>query len=91
MIELIGTIATILAVTGVWLNNRKLRACFILFLFSNALALYIHVDATIWSVAVRDATFIVLAVEGWFKWRKKEKEDTEHRIQNTGCPPCGGE
>lgn len=71
MIEFIGTIATILAVTGVVLNNRKFRSCFVLFLFSNVLALGIHLNAGIYSIMVRDAIFIILAVEGWVRWGRK--------------------
>ena len=71
MIEIIGIIATVLAVVGVLANNRRLRWCFIIWIFSNALSLAIHVDAAIWSLAVRDAVFLVLAVEGWVKWGKK--------------------
>lgn len=71
MIELIGTIATVLAVTGVVLNNRRLRVCFAVWLVSNALSLLIHVDAALWSLVVRDAIFLVLAVDGWIRWGKK--------------------
>lgn len=71
MIESIGAIATILAVTGVVLNNRRLRACFILFLVSNGICLVIHTQAGIYSLMVRDAIFIVLAAEGWIRWGRK--------------------
>ena len=71
MIELLGTIATILAVVGVVLNNRRLIWCFPLWLASNSLCLYIHAEASIWSLAARDATFLLLAVEGWYRWKKK--------------------
>ena len=71
MIELIGTIATILAVTGVLANNRRLRWCFIVWFVSNGLTLFIHAHAVIWSLVVRDAIFLVLAVEGWIKWGRK--------------------
>ena len=70
MVELIGTIATILAVTGVVLNNRRLRVCFLLWLLSNSLSLVIHAQTPVWSLVARDGIFLILAVEGWFKWRK---------------------
>ena len=74
MIEAIGTIATVIAVAGVILNNRRLRASFALWWFSNLLTLAIHANAGIWSLALRDLIFFALAVEGWVLWRKKEKE-----------------
>ena len=76
MIELIGTVAIILAITGVVLNNRRLRACFILWLVSNAITLIIHAQTDVWSLVVRDAVFLVLAVEGWIRWgRNDDKAD----------------
>jgi len=68
MIEIAGMISTMFAVAGVVLNNRRLRLCFALWLVSNAVSLWIHVDAGVWSLAVRDGIFLLLAVEGWFKW-----------------------
>lgn len=70
-IELVGLLATALAIVGVVANNRRKRVCFVLWLFSNAMTLAIHVHAGIWSLAVRDAIFLVLAVEGLILWRKK--------------------
>ena len=76
MIELIGTIATILAITGVVLNNRRLRVCFLLWLCSNSLTLAIHAQTGIWSLVARDAIFLILAVEGWVRWGRRDKERT---------------
>jgi hypothetical protein len=42
--EIIGLAATAVAIAGVLLNNRKMRACYILWLFSNAATLGIHPD-----------------------------------------------
>jgi len=72
MIELIGTIATILAVAGVILNNRRLRLCFVLWLISNTLTLGIHAETAVWSLVARDAIFLVLAIEGWIKWGRSK-------------------
>ena len=71
MIELLGTIATILAVIGVIMNNRKMIGCFYIWLLSNTITLFIHSQAGIWSLAARDLIFLVLAVEGLIKWRIK--------------------
>ena len=72
MIEYIGIISGILAIIGVLANNRRLRWCFIVWMVSNAMSLVIHFDAGIWSLVVRDAVFLILAVEGWFKWGRKK-------------------
>ena len=71
MIELIGTVATILAITGVVLNNRRIRWCFVIWICSNTLTLIIHAQTGVWSLVVRDAVFLVLAVEGWIRWGKQ--------------------
>jgi len=71
-IEIIGTIATVLAVGGVLANNRRLRWCVIAWMVSNSLTLGIHAYMAIWSLAVRDAIFLILAVEGWIKWGGKD-------------------
>jgi len=71
MTELIGSIATVLAIIGVVGNNRRLRWCFLLWMVSNSLTLVIHAQTGVWSLVVRDAVFLVLAVEGWHRWGKK--------------------
>ena len=73
MIEIIGTIATILAVGGVLMNNRRLRVCFLIWMVSNALTAGIHAHSGIWSLLARDAIFFVLAIEGWIRWGKSQK------------------
>ena len=70
MIELLGTAAMIIAIVGVYLNNKRLIWCFPLWLVSNSLTLYVHLDAGIVSLVVRDAVFLGLAVHGWRHWRK---------------------
>lgn len=73
MLELIGTMTTILAVTGVVLNNRRKRACFMFWLVSNFMSMIIHAHTGVWSLAVRDLIFIVLAIEGWYLWKSNSK------------------
>jgi nicotinamide riboside transporter PnuC len=70
MTELIGTIAMILAVTGVWLNNRKIRACFYFWLFSNTFSACLHLYGGMYALMIRDVIFIVLAIEGLKKWSR---------------------
>lgn len=68
MIELIGAIATALAIGGVLLNNHRLRVCFLVWLVSNAITLGLHLHAGLFSLAARDVAFLLLAVHGWVKW-----------------------
>ena len=67
-IELIGIVITIVAVVGVLLNNARRRACFLLWIVSNALSAAVHIHADLYSLAARDAIFLVLAVIGWRQW-----------------------
>jgi nicotinamide riboside transporter PnuC len=71
VIEVAGTAATVVAVCGVILNNRRRRECFYLWLVSNAVTLIIHLAIGVYSMAVRDTIFLALAVEGLVKWRKR--------------------
>lgn len=70
-LELIGAVATCLAIAGVVLNNGRRRTCFLVWLFSNGLSLGIHLWLGVWSLAGRDAAFLALAVDGWFRWGRK--------------------
>ena len=69
MIELLGSISTLAAIAGSVFNNRKLMACWPLFLLSNSIALGIHAYLGPWAYVVRDAAFIALAIDGWRRWR----------------------
>ena len=66
--EIFGACATVLAVIGVILNNRLDRNCFYVWIISNAIVLVLHIKSGLWTLGVRDAIFIVLAVEGLIKW-----------------------
>jgi len=70
-IEIIGLVAGCLAVCGVVLNNRRLRACFLLWMISNALTGGLHLYSGLWKLSARDVVFFVLAIEGWVRWGKK--------------------
>jgi len=59
---------TALAITGVILNNARVRECFLLWMVSNLATLIIHYRAKLWGLAVRDLVFLVLAIAGWFMW-----------------------
>jgi nicotinamide riboside transporter PnuC len=67
-IEPTGLAITIMAVIGVLLNNRRRRACFLLWLVTNGVTCGIHVTLGVWSLAGKDAIFFLLAIDGWFRW-----------------------
>jgi len=68
MIEIAGTVATVLAVAGVVFNNRLDRRCFVLWIVSNIICAAVHLQAGIWSLLARDVIFAILAVEGLILW-----------------------
>ena len=70
-IETLGFAATVLAVAGVVLNNRKYIACFYFWLVSNWLSAMVHWQSGIYSLLVRDAIFMLLALEGIYQWRRR--------------------
>jgi nicotinamide riboside transporter PnuC len=71
MIELIGTITTMLAVAGVLLNNRHKIQCFYVWIVSNLLSAMIHWHTATYSLMARDLIFLALAIEGIHLWRSK--------------------
>ena len=68
IIQIAGAVAAVLAVTGVVLNNHRLRVCFLVFLVSNGIVGTIHIWSGLWTLAARDAAFFVLAIDGWVRW-----------------------
>ncbi len=70
MIEVIGTISTLLAIAGVILNNHRLWPCFVLWVISNALTGYIHYRKRVWSLFIRDVVFVLLAIQGLWLWTR---------------------
>lgn len=78
ILEAIGWLATVIALAGVWMNNRRRRACFILWLVSNALTFGIHSCVAMWAMAVRDLAFFVLAIHGWRLWGSRKVVEYEH-------------
>jgi nicotinamide riboside transporter PnuC len=71
MSGLFGGIATVLAVAGVFLNNRINIACFYLWIISNLICAVLHFNTGLWSLLVRDVIFIGFAIEGIIIWRRK--------------------
>lgn len=67
-LETAGWIATVGAIVGVILNNRRLRACFLIWIGTNAVSAAIHVAVGVWALTARDLAFLALAVEGYHRW-----------------------
>lgn len=74
MIETIGTIATVIAIAGVVLNNHRHIGCFYLWLVSNALSAVVHLQTGVWSMTLRDVIFLGLALHGLWVWKLKSGE-----------------
>ena len=74
-LEAIGAVATVLAIGGVLLNNRRVRACFYLWMISNALSAALHAHAGFTALLVRDLVFLLLSIEGLWRWRRKARAD----------------
>lgn len=68
-LELWGLLSTALAIAGVILNNRRRRECFYVWIVSNSLTFCVHAWAGLWSLALRDVVFLVLAFDGLRRWR----------------------
>jgi len=75
---IIGWIASAGAIVGVVLNNYRLRACFLVWLGTNAMSAVLHVrgywlgDGAMLSLAARDLIFMLLAVHGWRAWGRRK-------------------
>ena len=82
--ELLGWTATCVALAGVWLNNKRRRECFILWIFSNSASAVIHLATGPTALVFRDLAFLALAVHGFFLWGRKA--GTGDRGPGTGDP-----
>lgn len=71
--EIIGGIATVIAIVGVILNNHRLAACFYVWLVSNAISAGLHLNAGMYALAGRDVIFFGLAIHGLTVWTTKKK------------------
>jgi len=85
-IEIIGTAVTVIAVAGVLLNNARRRACFLVWTISNSVSLAVHlmISPPLYSLAVRDAIFLALAIAGWIQWgRRTDQQPTANKEHPT--------
>jgi nicotinamide riboside transporter PnuC len=77
LLNCVGCVGTVVALAGVWLNNKRRRSCFLLWLLSNSLALAVHLGTGIWPMAVRDVAFLALAMHGWRSWSRAAADGDE--------------
>jgi len=63
-------IITIASLTGTVLNIKKNKACFIIWLFTNALWTLIDYEAGLYSQATLQLVYVVLALWGIYEWKK---------------------
>lgn len=88
-LEILGTIAPVIAVAGVLANNYRLRACFVAWLLSNGLTAYLHLRQRMWSLLMRDVIFLGLAVQGLILKEHKGNppEDDDYRDEPGATKP----
>ena len=78
MMDIIGWLSSAMAVAGVVLNNFMCRWCFVLWMVSNGVSCFLHLRQTkreggraMWPLAARDLVFLILAIDGWYRWGGK--------------------
>ncbi|MFB3894642.1 MAG: nicotinamide mononucleotide transporter [Phycisphaerae bacterium] len=54
---------------------RRRRACFALWLVSNAITFGIHAAAGMWPLAARDGAFFIMAIHGWRVWSDSSRKE----------------
>ena len=77
LLEAIGWAVTVIAVTGVVLNNLRNRACFVLWMVSNAMTAAVHGQAGMSGLLARDVIFFGLCIHGLWAWKKNQNRETE--------------
>ena len=74
---ILGLISLCFALAGSILNNRKMIICFPVWMVSNVIYFGMHsyIEITVgggWSLALKDAVFFCICIEGFLRWRKKK-------------------
>lgn len=70
-------IATAIALTGTILNCKQIRACFYLWIVTNAMWFCWDASCGLLSRCLLDAVQFVLAIYGVYEWRKLEATRAE--------------
>ena len=68
-LEIFAWLTALLSLAGVILNIRRHRACFAIWTVTNAAWAGIDAHAGIYSQSCLHATYVALAVYGWFSWK----------------------
>ncbi len=72
MTEFFSVISSVLAITGVVLNNRLNITCFYLWIVSNVICAIIHAFSGLYVLAGKDLIFFLLAIHGLWSWSQKK-------------------
>ena len=75
--EMIGWIATLIAMVGVVLNARGSIVCFYVWLLSNGYYTVVNVLSGSYSQAALFAFQLVMAIYGLYYWNKKNKKNSD--------------
>lgn len=62
---------TIISITGVILNTKKKRICFLIWMATNLSWAVIDFYHGLWEQSILYLVYFVLAIYGWFSWGKK--------------------
>ena len=65
-------IVTIMSIIGVYLNIKKLKACFYIWAFTNFSWMLIDFYFGLYSQAFLFAVYFTLAIYGIYEWRKQK-------------------
>ena len=87
MIELVGWAITVAAVGGAILNNTRRRACFLVWMATNAASCAIHLHVGLIGLAARDVAFFALSIHGLAAWGRAPRGASRGRSQKTSDLP----
>ena len=68
-------IAAIISIIGVWLTTKQILWCWPVSLLGLILSLYVFFNTQLYLQATLQIFYIVIAVYGWFNWKRGEKND----------------
>ena len=73
MFEILTAILTIISIVGVILNIKKLRICFVLWIFSNFSWMIVDFYRGIYAQSVLFFVYFLLAIYGLIEWKKDDE------------------
>ena len=71
--EIFTWFVSAVSLAGVWLNIKKLRVCFVFWMFSNASWMFIDYAKGIYAQASLNLIYACLAVWGLIEWSRDRK------------------